>query len=495
VIAIAATSCGGDDAPGASASTGRVATTAQPASTTVAPTTAPPATDRFVEPDCDGGDVIAEGELAPGVAFTMTESTDHRVVCLRTGSGPSPALVTLGDGPPPGAPAVRSSGTSGNRGMHHVVALPAGSTVVAARDETGAALVAGRTADGRHLVIYDHGVTAAFDARTELVTRVWDLLDANGAIVDQIEVHGPAAGSAAADVDDVLGCIRAAGLDVPDPPSMGPDDTAPVHATVAPGAPPRAAQPFAPDVATSAWAGCRDLHRGAMRASGMSAPQVDEVMIFLDCMATYGFIQSFLGEDVDRAAHAAASAACSTPDSGAVALTCDAFVIAPDGTLGAAPVRSGAQGYSTVADADAPAQAAAGQPFGVTLPSTTLRLTDRADEFTVVAQRDFVRTFRVDGGTVTPGSATLSAPSTTSTVTSDATTVVQHDAIEGPGGGSITFPQAQFEVAGTTAGTDVNVSVAGHENTLELATADGTTILVRAVCVPAPNVLATTVVR
>jgi hypothetical protein len=169
-------------------------------------------------------------------------------------------------------------------------------------------------------------------------------------------------------------------------------------------------------------------------------------------------------------------------------------VIAPDGTIGAAPVRTGVQGYSTVALADAPEQAAAGQPFTVTLPPTTLRLTPRVDELTVVAQRDFVRTFRVDGATVTPGSATLSAPSATSTATSDASTVTQHDAIEGPGGGSITFPQAGFEVAGTTAGTDVTVSVAATENTLELEAADGTTILVRVVCAPAPNVLATTVV-
>jgi hypothetical protein len=54
-----------------------------------------------------------------------------------------------------------------------------------------------------------------------------------------------------------------------------------------------------------------------MAASGMAASQVDELIAFLDCMAMYGFIQSFLGEAVDRAAHAAASAACSIRESAA----------------------------------------------------------------------------------------------------------------------------------------------------------------------------------
>jgi hypothetical protein len=71
-----------------------------------------------------------------------------------------------------------------------------------------------------------------------------------------------------------------------------------------------------------------------------------------------------------------------------VNMTCDAFLIAPDGTIGPTPVRSDQTGFFTMASAVTPTGVRPGERFTVSIPSETLTLASFAGEFPVLSQSD-----------------------------------------------------------------------------------------------------------
>ena len=170
-------------------------------------------------------------------------------------------------------------------------------------------------------------------------------------------------------------------------------------------------------------------------------------------------------------------------------MACDVYVIAADGTIGTTPVRSGVRGFSTVARAELPDEVTAGQTFAVTVPSDSQFLISTTEQFSVVAQRDFLRVFGVTGGTIVAGSVTHT-PAENAPATADETTVSLGLTTAVAGGAEVTFPAARFEVVAGDAGTSVEVSLQRYESTLDLQNTDGSIIPIRATCAVDPNVLA-----
>jgi hypothetical protein len=175
-------------------------------------------------------------------------------------------------------------------------------------------------------------------------------------------------------------------------------------------------------------------------------------------------------------------------------MTCDAFVIAPDGTIATAPLATDLL-FSTVGSVMAPSSARPGEVFTISAPSEELTgLVSDAAGFSVISHRDFLRVFEVAGATVVPGSVGNSPPSN-ATAESTATTISLGLSIEVPGGGSVTFPSARADLLVGQDASEVIVSLARFEDTVEVQNADGSTTNIRAVCTPDPNQLATTIVQ
>lgn len=502
-VLVGLSSCGDDPDDGATAPSAASATA--PESTTGRATSAPGTSTTAsglsgTIPDwdaaCAAGVERAQQQLPTGELVRVLEASDSRALCIVRDGHPGARPVPLGDQPVlAAAPELRSAGSSQAPGLYHLFALPAGFPVVTAHDEAGTPLLTAQTADRRHMLILDIGVSNAGPDVIDMVTRQWTLIDTAGSVAATVDVLSPPAGSAPTDLLEVLACLRRAGLDLPDPRTMNVDEQGRPATSSTTVDSDRTAQPFPPEVASSAWATCRDLQLEALRDQGMPAAEIDSIIGFLDCMASQGWIQSFLGDITDRSAHEAATATCQGRAPHAdIALTCDAFIVGPDGAIAAAPVRTGVRGNLSAALIEAPLTAVAGQPFVVNVPSVSLRLAATTETFDVVAQHDFVRRFQVAGGEVTAGSARYLTPTPTDVATSDATQVNLATAASGAGGTDFTFAPAQFEVRGATPGTDVTVSMIAHESTLDLAAADrdGSALTIRVVCTPDPNILATT---
>jgi hypothetical protein len=177
-----------------------------------------------------------------------------------------------------------------------------------------------------------------------------------------------------------------------------------------------------------------------------------------------------------------------------VPITCDAFLVEPDGTINPSPIAHDLPGYHTVASAVTPADARPGQQFGVRIPSEGLVLASTAQGLPVVAQNDFVRVFEVTGARVVAGSVSQSPPQGT-TMSTTSTTVTLGVSTSVPGGHEMTFPAAEFDVVADDNASTVTVSLARWEGTTRLQNTDGSVLAVRAVCSPDSNLLASTAVQ
>ena len=174
-------------------------------------------------------------------------------------------------------------------------------------------------------------------------------------------------------------------------------------------------------------------------------------------------------------------------------LTCDAFVIAADGSIGTTPIRTGVRGFTIVASATAPAEVRPGERFTVTIPSESLFLVSTADGFPVLSQRGFVRILAVTGATVVSGSVTQTPADAASSSTTD-TAVTLSLASAVPGGDELTFPEARFDLVAALATTEVTVALTGFADTLDLENTDGSIVPIRTSCAAGPNLLSTTAV-
>jgi hypothetical protein len=194
--------------------------------------------------------------------------------------------------------------------------------------------------------------------------------------------------------------------------------------------------------------------------------------------------------DLTIAGAAVPSAGCGEPTEPTTgSMACDVYVIGADGTIGTTPVRSGVRGFTTVAHAELPDKVTAGDAFAVSIPSDSQFLISTTEQFTVVAQRDFVRVFGVTGGTVLAGSVSQ-VPAEDAPASADETTVSLGLTTSVAGGAEVTFPAARFEVVAGEAGTSIEVSLQSYESTLDLQNTDGSMIPIRATCDVDPNVLA-----
>jgi Family of unknown function (DUF6174) len=171
------------------------------------------------------------------------------------------------------------------------------------------------------------------------------------------------------------------------------------------------------------------------------------------------------------------------------AMACDVYVIGPDGTIGTTPVRTGVRGFSTFARAELSDEVTAGEAFVVTVPSDSHGLTSTAEQFSVVAHRDFLRVFGISGGTIIAGSVSQT-PAENAPATADETTVSLGLTTAVAGGEEVTFPAARFDVVAADAGRSVQVSLLRYESTLDLQNTDGSTLTIRVSCAADRNVLA-----
>ena len=136
-----------------------------------------------------------------------------------------------------------------------------------------------------------------------------------------------------------------------------------------------------------------------------------------------------------------------------------------------------------------PDEVTAGEAFVVTVPSDSQVLTSTAEQFSVVAHRDFLRVFAVTGGSIVVGSVTQT-PAENAPTTADQTTVSLGLTTTVAGGAEVTFLAARFEVVAADAATSVEVSLHRYESTLDLQNTDGSIITIRALCTADQNVLA-----
>lgn len=292
--------CGSSVDPASVATTSRWGTAA----------TAPP--DPAREPTCTGGTELGVAITADGRTVHVVESRDHRLVCL--GTSPSQPELTFNLDPdrPPSSDAPHPSNTGGSHGFGLVwsLLLPDGyPRPVTVRNERGDDLPSWISLDGRQLLVLETAVDTEA-APPAWVPRTFVVLDASGGEVDRLTFDGPPIADQPASPLQVLACLRAQGLHLPESPVLGPsgiefpdpvDGTRPDH------------QPYAPGVAQAAWAACRDLARASMIGTGVTPTAADRGMDFLDCMAAHGWIQMFRGSDFDAAQHDVDARACSTP--------------------------------------------------------------------------------------------------------------------------------------------------------------------------------------
>lgn len=144
------------------------------------------------------------------------------------------------------------------------------------------------------------------------------------------------------------------------------------------------------------------------------------------------------------------------PTTGSMA--CDVYLVGADNTIGTTPVRSDVRGFSTVARAELPDEVTAGEVFAVSVPSDSQFLISTTEQFSVVAQRGFLRVFGVTGATIVAGSVSHT-PAENAPASADETTVSLGLTTAVAGGAEVTFPAARFEVVAGDAGTSVEVSL------------------------------------
>jgi hypothetical protein len=452
-------------------------------------------------PDCSQGTELASVVLQFEDEVRVFETADHGYLCL-VGSDAEPLTIAFTDRSV-AAPEEVGSGPLGNSGWYHLFALPNDFPDVSVFDETGTPLNAVASSERSHLVVLDHTVRGS---PPTIVERRWSVVGADGAQVTQLVVQGPPRGSvppavaaplSPGDPLQILLCLRNEGLNLADPPSFGPDGV-PIPATVPAGSPPRDLQPFAPERARAAWANCRDFQIAALAGPGRTSEQTEQIMSLLDCMAEQGWIQAFGDPDADTEAHNTAMTACGAGRPvGQITMTCDAYSIDDAGVIAPTPVRSGGAGFFTVATARLPDPIAVGERFTVEVPSVSLPLASRVENFTVISMSDFVHVIHVTGSIVIPDSVVVhSAVPQPPPDPADVgpSTVTLRFVVEAAGGSEIAFPEASFDAVAGAVGTSIEVSLVHFENTLLLQGPDGTTVSIRSMCTPATNVLAGTTV-
>lgn len=271
---------------------------------------------------------------------------------------------------------------------------------------------------------------------------------------------------------DALTCLRGEGLMVAVRSGFpGADDVAP------------APQPFDPTIAGPAWQRCRVEVLAYLEVAPPGPGPVETLMAPYDCLADQGFIDLFPSPTTDREQYGQAQAFCSgIAPSNASQLSCDAFRVGADGTIGASPTRTDLDQLITV-EASAPPTSTVGTPFVVTIRPYTLRMPEKLYGFTVVDGSGFVRAFTANGGTIDPASV-RSTPSTEADVAvsaeSDGTTATfRYDSVV-PATESIEFPEATFEVTPSAPGRVV-ITFSGYEQSITFAV-DGAPTVVRTVC-------------
>jgi hypothetical protein len=200
-------------------------------------------------------------------------------------------------------PDLRGSGSSGEQGQWHLVALPPGTGDVGVRNEFGDTVLSVRSGEGSHLLIFDTEVSGSQTSPENLVNRTWDVLTADGTVVGHITVHSPPRGTAPTDVMEVLTCLEQQGLHLGFDilPGPGPVPTADTTLDV---------QPYPPEVASSAWRQCRNVMIEALEDLGTPDAQIAASMALYDCMAELGWIQAFTGAETDVEARGDAVESC-----------------------------------------------------------------------------------------------------------------------------------------------------------------------------------------
>jgi hypothetical protein len=210
---------------------------------------------------------------------------------------------------------------------------------------------------------------------------------------------------------------------------------------------------------------------------------VDDLMARLDCLADQGFIDVFPSPDTDPEQYGQAQAFCSgSAPSNASQLSCDAFRVGADGTIGTSPVRTDLPQLIAV-EASAPPASTVGSPFVVTVQPSTLTMPRTLYGFTVIDGSSFVRAFTVSGGTIDPesiGSAPPTGPDVTVSTASDGTTATfRYDGVV-PATESIEFPEATFAVT-PSAPERVVITFSGYEQSITFDV-DGSPTVVRTIC-------------
>ena len=200
-------------------------------------------------------------------------------------------------------------------------------------------------------------------------------------------------------------------------------------------------------------------------------------------MADQGFIEPFLSPSTDRDRYGQAQASCSgMATSDASQLSCDAFGVGADGTVGTSPIRTDLPQLIPV-EASAPPTSTVGTPFVVTIAPYTLRMPETLYDFTVIDGSSFVRGFTVSGGTIDPASVDSTPPAEPGVAVStesDGTTVTfRYDGVI-PATGSIEFPQATFAVTPSAPGRAV-IRFSGYEQSITFDV-DGSPTAVRTIC-------------
>lgn len=283
---------------------------------------------------------------------------------------------------------------------------------------------------------------------------------------------------------------------MPDPPTFGPDGVI-TPATVPPGSPPRDTQPYAPR-ARAAWAECRAFQIAALVGPGSTAEQAEQTISLLDCMAEKGWIQAFLGPDIDTEAHNTAMIACGAGRPvELILITCDAHSIDDAGVISPTPVRSGTTGFFTAATAQLPERIAVGERFTIDLPNVSLRVASRVENFTVISQTDFVRVIHVTSSILIPDSVVVHAVVAQSPLDPadvGTSTINLRFVGKASGGSQLEFPATSFDAVAGAVGTSIEVSLTHFENTLLLRSPGNTTLSIRAMCTPETNVLASIIV-
>ncbi len=270
-----------------------VVTSALEATTSVAA-----ASPTSVTSGCDGPVLGAFGSAAG--ELRVSESADGTGLCLEGGLAGRIRLDLTVE--PDATPAIVRAAAWTGFGGYYLFAVPSSWLIdaIEVRTERNLMVPAFPTREGTRVLILDPDVDpASAGGRTFTVSR------RDGSTLGQLIVPGPPASSGETrDPAGLLACLRAQGLNLPDPASMGPSDMAPKPATTQAGATPPDQQPYPDGVAATAWNACRSL----VLASVTDARD----LAFLDCMAELGWIQMFRGPMSDPAEHDTDASHCTT---------------------------------------------------------------------------------------------------------------------------------------------------------------------------------------